>query len=164
MNVNAANSDKFDRMMNVIDTALLQSNQQDSMARETPSQPQPMQRKPMQSQHMQSKVQKLYILETEQQDTELQLVVPITSITAEQKLWVTHPFLFKPDFQLPKIKVYSLISIRNKGVRLEVITQLQFTTKWTFVLCYADYLTKEAAFLWMKTIFSSLCNSERETF
>lgn len=86
MNVNAANSDKFDRMMNVIDTALLQSNQQDSMARETPSQPQPMQRKPMQSQHMQSKVQKLYILEKEQQDTELQLVVPITSITAEQKL------------------------------------------------------------------------------
>lgn len=46
MNANAANSGEFDRMMNVIDTAPLQSNQQDSMARETPSQSQPMQSTP----------------------------------------------------------------------------------------------------------------------
>lgn len=158
MNANAANSGKFDRIANVTDTAPLQSKQQDSMARENPSQSQPMPQCSMKT------VLKRYILEKEQQDTAFQLFVHITSITPEQRLWITHPFVFKPAFQPPKIKVYSLISIRNKGVRLGAIIRLQFTTKWTFVLCYADYLTKEAAFLWMKTIFSSLCNSERETF
>lgn len=37
MNANAANSAKFDRIMNAMDTTPLQSKQQDSMARETPS-------------------------------------------------------------------------------------------------------------------------------
>lgn len=42
MNANAANSGKFDRITNVIDTAPLQSEQQDSMATENPSQSQSM--------------------------------------------------------------------------------------------------------------------------
>lgn len=41
MNANTANSTKFDRIMKLIDTAPLQRNQQDSTARETPSQSQP---------------------------------------------------------------------------------------------------------------------------
>lgn len=42
MNANAFNSGKLNRIMNVIDTTPLQSNQQDSMARATSSQSQPM--------------------------------------------------------------------------------------------------------------------------
>lgn len=65
-------------------------------------------------------VQKLYILEKEQQDTELQLFVQIMSITPEQKLWITHPFLFKPAFQLQKLKLTVLF---QSGIKVSDLEQ-----------------------------------------